>query len=136
MRKFFLACLSLLCIGLAGAIAQTSVFVPATTASVPFTITTATTTKLIDGLTGLRTYITNFNVIAGGSGTMQLIAGTGATCSVSAVSLTGQYSLTGQSGIVLGVGNGTVLVAGPGLNVCAVTTSPVGMPGSIAYGQF
>ena len=46
---------------------------PSTMASAAINISTATTTKVITGITGRWTYITSFNVIAGGSGNFQLV---------------------------------------------------------------
>ena len=58
--------------------AQTAGYIaPSTMASAAINISTATTTKIITGITGRWTYITSFNVIAGGSGNFQLIYGTG-----------------------------------------------------------
>ena len=118
------------------AVAQQSVFVPATMFSSPITISTATTTLLITGVSGKSTYITQVNVVAAGTGNIQFISGTGSTCGTGTVNLSGNYQLTAQQGFAMGTGNGTFWVAGSGLNVCAVTSANVGMPGSIAYAQF
>lgn len=117
-------------------VAQQSVFVPATMFSAPITISTATTTLLITGVAGKSVYITNLLVVAAGTGSIQIKAGTGATCGTGTVNLTGNISLTAQQGYVMGVGNGVVLVAPAGFSVCATTDQAVGMPGSIAYAIF
>lgn len=134
MRKLGLALVLLL--GLAPAQAQQSVVVPATMASAPIEISTATTTRLVTGVAGKQIYVTSLIIIAGGSGAIQFISGTGATCGTGSVDVTGNIVLTAQQGFVMGTGNGTVLVVAAGLSLCAVTDSAVGMPGSIAYAVF
>ena len=62
---------------------------PSTMASAAINISTATTTKVITGITGRWTYITSFNVIAGGSGNFQLVYGTGSTCGPAYLDLIG-----------------------------------------------
>lgn len=135
MRKLGLA-LCLLLLGLAPAQPQQSVFVPATTASVAVTISTATTTRLITGVSNKSIYLTSISIIADGTGTIQFIAGTGATCGTGTVTLSGAFSLTAQVGFTVGTGYGTVLVVPQNLSLCAVTNAAVGMPGVIAYAIF
>lgn len=115
---------------------QSSVFVPATMASVAITISTATTTKLVDGITGKSIYVTAADIISGGTGAIQFIAGTGATCGTGTVNVSGNYSLTAQVGFTKGTGNGALWVIPQGFNLCAVTTQAVGMPGSLSYAIF
>lgn len=104
--------------------------------SIPITISTATTTKLIDGVAGKRIYITAVDVIAAGTGNIQFISGTGATCGTGTVTISGNYNLTAQIGFTKGNGTGVVWALAPGFNLCAVTSAAVGMPGSISYAQF
>jgi hypothetical protein len=140
MRKLCAALLVYL--GLASAaLAQNSVFVPATTASIPITISTATTTKLVTNpgnTTGpaKSIYVTAIDIIAAGSGNIQFIAGTGATCGTGTVNITGNYNLTAGVGFTKGTGNGVVWVVPPGLDLCAVSSAAVNLPGSLAYGVF
>lgn len=108
---------------------------PSTMASAAINISTATTTKIITGITGRWTYITSFNVIAGGSGNFQLVYGTGSTCGTGTTSLTGAYNLTAQAGLVVGSGIAPALVVPTGNDVCVVTSAAVQMSGSIAYAQ-
>lgn len=116
--------------------AQTPAYTaPSTAASVAVNISTATTTKLISGLTNRWIYITNFNVIAGGTGNIQLVYGTGTLCATGQVALTGAYNLTAQAGLVLGSGIAPTLVVPTGNDVCAVTSAAVQMSGSISYAQ-
>lgn len=133
---FRLALLLGLLLSVGGAQAQQSVIVPATTASVAITISTATTTRLIVGATGQRIYITAVDVISAGTGNIQFIAGTGATCGTGSSNVTGNYNLTAQVGFTKGTGNGVLWVLPAGDSLCAVTSAAVGMPGSISYAQF
>lgn len=135
MRKTIAALL--LFLGLASAaLAQQSVFVPATTNSIPITISTATTTLLVTGIAGKSIYVTAIDIIAAGTGNIQFIAGTGATCGTGTVNVTGNYNLTAQTGFTKAAGNGTVWVLAQGLSLCAVTSQAVGMPGSLSYAIF
>ena len=134
-KVIFFAILALLAtIGIASA--QQSVIVPATTASVPITITTATTTRLIVGVASKRIYVTAVDVIAAGTGNIQFISGTGTTCGTGTINVTGDYNLTAQVGFTKATGNGAVWVLGLGLSLCAVTSAGVGMPGSLSYAIF
>lgn len=135
MRKLIAALLFSL--GLASAaLAQQSVFVPATTASIPITISTATTTLLVTGLSGKSIYVTAVDIIAAGTGNIQFISGTGATCGTGTANVTGNYSLTAQVGFTKATGNGVVWVIPQGASLCAVTSGSVGMPGSLSYAIF
>lgn len=121
---------------LAPAFAQQAVVIPTTMASVPVTISTATTTLLVTGVTGKSIYITAADIIAAGTGNIQFVAGTGATCGTGTVNVTGNYNLTAQVGFTKGTGNGAIWVVPQGLSLCAVTSAVVGMPGSISYAIF
>jgi hypothetical protein len=135
MKRFILA--SLLWLGaLTAALAQQSVVVPATMASVPITITTATTTRLIVGVSGKSIYVTAVDVISAGTGNIQFISGTGATCGTATVNVSGNYNLTAQVGFTKAAGNGAVWVLTQGHSLCAVTSAGVGMPGSVSYAIF
>jgi hypothetical protein len=120
----------------APATSQSSVFVPATTATIPVVITTATTTLLVTGVVNQRVYVTAIDIVAAGTGNIQFIAGTGATCGTGTVNITGNYNLTAQTGFSKGTGNGAVWALPLGFSLCAVTSAAVGMPGSIAYAIF
>lgn len=108
---------------------------PSTQGSAAINISTAVTTKLITGITSRWVYITSFNVIAGGTGNIQLVYGTGTLCATGQTALTGAYNLTAQAGLVLGSGIAPVLVVPTGNDVCAITSAAVQMSGSIAYAQ-
>lgn len=116
--------------------AQQSVFVPATMASIAITISTATITLLVTGVTGKSIYVTAVDIIAAGTGNIQFIAGTGATCGSNTVNVTGNYNLTAQVGFTKAAGNGVVWVIPQGASLCATTSAGVGMPGSLSYAIF
>jgi hypothetical protein len=127
----------LLFFGLASAaLAQQSVVVPATMASVPITVSTATTTRLVIGVSNKSIYVTAVDIIAAGTGNIQFIAGTGATCGTGTVNITGNYSLIAQVGFTKAAGNGAVWVVPQNLSLCVVTSAAVGMPGSLSYAIF
>ena len=134
MKRFLLSFALVLVASVASA--QQSVFVPATTNSIAVTISTATTTRLIVGVSNKSIYVTAVDIIAAGTGNIQFIAGTGATCGTGTVNVTGNYNLTAQVGFTKGTGNGVVWVVPQNLSLCAVTSGAVGMPGSIAYAIF
>lgn len=136
MRNISAALLILLGLASAALAQGSSPVAVATQKSVAVTIATATTTKLITENGTQSIYVTAVDIIAGGTGTIQFIAGTGATCGTGTVNVTGNYSLTAQVGFTKGSGIGVVWVVPPGLALCAVTNAAVGMPGSIAYAQF
>jgi hypothetical protein len=103
--------------------------------SAPIAITTATTTQLIaaPSTATLTVLVTAWDVIAGGTGNLQLVYGTGTNCGTGQGNLTGNYPLTAQAGISKGNGAGVVLVVPRGNAVCAVTSANVTMAGSITY---
>lgn len=106
------------------------------TSSAAISISSATTTKLITAAAGLRTFVNSWDVIAAGTGTFQLVYGTGTNCGTGQVALTGVYNLTAGNGIVKGGGLGTVLPAIPvGNDICATTTTTAGMSGGLAWTQ-
>lgn len=127
----------LLYLGLASAaLAQQSIFVPATMASVPINISTATTTRLVTGISGKSIYVTQWNAIGGGTGNITLEYGTGTTCGTGTTTLTGAYPLIANVGLVVGIGNGAVLVLPAGTSLCALTSAAVQISGSLAYAIF
>lgn len=119
-----------------GALAQSAVVVPATMFSVPVSISTATTTRLVTGVANKSIYVTAVDVIAGGTGNIQFITGTGATCGTSSANLSGNYNLVAQTGFAKGSGYGALWALPPGFSLCAVTSAAVGMFGSLAYAIF
>lgn len=110
--------------------------IPTTQASVAIAITTATTTQLVALKSGQRIYVTAWDVIAAGTGNIQLVYGTGSSCGTGQTVLTGDYNLTAQAGLSKGTGNGAVLVVPLGNALCAVTSQAVTYSGSLAYAQY
>jgi hypothetical protein len=106
------------------------------TASVPINISTATTTQLIAASGSTKIYVTAWDVIAAGAGSITIEYGTGTNCSTGAAPLTGAYPLTAQAGEAHGTGIGPILIVPPGNALCALTSQAVQMSGSIAYTQF
>lgn len=109
---------------------------PLDNTSVPVNISTSTTTQLValSGTTQVR--VTSYDVMAGGTGTFQLVSGTGTACATGQQPLTGAYPLTAQAGIAKGSGIGTILKAPAGNAVCAVTVGAVQYSGSLSFQQF
>ena len=132
MRKLGLALAFLLALGPAWA----QPVIPLTQFSIPVTISTNTTTLLINGSPNKSIYVTSAFILAGGTGAIQFIAGTGATCQNTTVNITGNISLAAQVGFTMGNGSGVIWVVPAGDSLCAVTSQAVGMPGSLSYAQF
>lgn len=105
-------------------------------ASVPINVSTATTTQLValSGSTLIR--VTSFDVIAGGTGNITFVYGTGTNCGTGTTPLTGAYPLTAQAGIAKGSGLGPVLVVPAGNALCVTTSAAVQMSGSVSYTQY
>lgn len=104
--------------------------------SVAINISTTTTTQLVALSGTTKIYVTSFDVIAGGTGNITFVYGTGASCGTGTTSLTGPYNLTAQAGIAKGSGLGPVLVVPSGNALCATTSANVQMSGSVSYTQF
>ena len=135
MKRLALASLLLLAT-LSASMAQQAVVVPATMASTAISVASATTTRLVTGISGKSIYVTQWNALSGGTGNITWVAGTGATCGTSQVSLTGPYNLTAQVGAVVGTGYGAVLVVPQGYSLCIITSAAVQISGSVGYAIF
>lgn len=105
-------------------------------ASAAISVSTATTTQLVALSSGQLIYVTSFDVIAGGTGNITFVYGTGTNCGTGTTSLTGAYNLTAQAGIAKGSGIGPVLVVPSGNALCVTTSAAVQMSGSVSYTQF
>jgi len=105
-------------------------------ASAAISVSTATTTQLVALSTGKKIYVTAFDVIAGGTGNITFVYGTGSACGTGTTSLTGAYNLTAQAGISKGNGLGPVLVVPASNALCVTTSASVQMSGSVAYTRF
>jgi hypothetical protein len=101
-------------------------------------ISSATTARLVGGVSGQKIYVTAWDVIAGGSGTITLEYGTQTTspCDTGTTPLTGPYPLIAQAGIAKASGLSPVFVVPAGAQLCARTSAAVQMSGSISYAQF
>jgi hypothetical protein len=136
MKRISAALIILLGLATAALAQGSSPVAVATQKSIAVAISSATTTKLITENGTQSIYVTAADIIAAGTGNIQFISGTGATCGTSSANVTGNYNLTAQVGFTKGSGNGVVWVVPPGMALCAVTSAGVGMAGSIAYAQF
>jgi hypothetical protein len=140
MRKLLLA-LSLACllplVGSEAAFAQTNqpAYNQGSTQSVAINVASAGTTQLVAASTRNQwIYVSHWDVIASGTGTVQLEYGTGTTCGTGTTILTGAYSLTAQNGLSAGDGSGWILFVPSNNALCIVTT--VAAAGSLAYAQW
>jgi hypothetical protein len=104
--------------------------------SASISVSSTTTAQIIPLSSGKKTYITGFDIISGGTGTVQLEYGTGANCTTVVGTLTGAYPLTAYTGLVRTNGLGPALVVPPNDEVCVVTTASATAQGSISYTQF
>jgi hypothetical protein len=105
-------------------------------ASAKIDVSTATTTQLVALTSTQKIYVTSWDVIAAGTGTIKLVYGTGSSCGTGTTDLTGAYSLVAQSGIAKGNGIGPVLVVPASNALCVTTSAAVGMQGSVSYTKF
>lgn len=135
-KSLLLALLGLGLFYLSGAQAQQSVIVPSTQASVPIVISTSTTTQLVALASGQSIYVTSWDVISAGSGTVQLVYGTGTNCATAQGNVTGVYTLAANVGLAKGTGVGAVLVVPQGTALCATTVGAVVYGGSLSYARF
>ena len=101
------------------------------TASVPIAVSTAGTVQLVAAVSGKAIYVTDWDVVAGGTGTFQLEYGTGTNCATGTTTLTGAYPAAAQFGRA-GVGH---LFIPAGNALCIVTTGAAGSQGFVAYVQ-
>lgn len=105
-------------------------------ASAAISVSTATTTQLVALSSSKKIYVTSLDVIAGGTGNITFVYGTGSSCGTGTTSLTGAYNLTAQAGLAKGNGLGPVLVVPASNALCVTTSAAVQMSGSVAYTQF
>ena len=105
-------------------------------ASVPINVSTATTTQLVALSGGTQIRVTSFDVIAGGTGNITFVYGTGTNCGTGTTPLTGTYPLTAQAGIAKGSGLGPILTVPSGNALCVTTSAAVQMSGSVSYTQY
>ncbi len=133
MKRNIAAFLVLL-LGLTPFAAPAQPIVPNSSIAINVTATGTTTTQLVanSGVTSI--YVTSFNVIGSGTGTVYFVYGTGTSCSLGTAALTGAYPLIADAGVSVGSGAGTVLRVPSGNSLCIVTTAPTA--GSLSYLQY
>lgn len=107
---------------------------PNTTAAI--NVSTATTTQLVALSSGQVIHVASLSVIAGGTGNITFVYGTGASCGTGTTSLTGAYPLIANAGLSVGGGLGAVLVVPAGNALCVTTSAAVQMSGHVTYTQF
>jgi hypothetical protein len=100
-------------------------------ASVPIAVSTAGTVQLVAAVLAKAIYVTDWDAVAGGTGTFQLEYGTGTNCSTGTTALTGAYPAAAQFGRA-GVGH---LFIPAGNALCIVTTGAAASQGFVAYVQ-
>lgn len=105
-------------------------------ASVSINISTATTTQLVALSSGKKIYVTNYKVVAGGTGNFQFVYGTGSNCGTGTTALEGANNLTAQTGSADGGGLGPILVVPASNALCATTSAAVQMSGHLSYTRF
>lgn len=101
-------------------------------------MTTATTTKLIAGVVGKKTYITHLHFMANGTTSAKLVSGTRTTtdCDTGQADLTESEDLTAQVGFSEGSGLGPIYFGPAGKDICAVNGSGVNLHVYAAHTQF
>lgn len=113
-----------------------SVNVAQGSATVAVNVSTATTTQLVALSGSTQIYVTGLAVIAGGTGNITLVYGTGSSCGTGTTSLSGAIPLIANAGFTLGSGLGPVLVVPAGQALCITTSAAVQMSGFVTYTQF
>lgn len=109
-------------------------------ASAPVNISTATTTQLIAAPTALEPggavasiYVMGHEVMAGGTGNIQFVYGTGTNCGTGQQIITGAYPLVAQAKTEHAGGFGPEWVLPGGNALCAITSAAVQMSGFVSY---
>jgi hypothetical protein len=123
-------------IGLASAaLAQSSVFVPATTNQIAIAGTVAASTRIVTGIAGKRIYVTALLLTPVATGVVTFTTGTGTNCGTSTASVTGAMTFAAGQEVNWGTGNGALLVLPAGFDLC-ITIATAAAPGSLAYAIF
>jgi hypothetical protein len=105
-------------------------------ATAAINVSTATTTQIVALSGSTVTYVTGLAVIAGGTGNITLVYGTGSNCGTGTTSLSGAIPLIANAGLTLGSGLGPVVVVPAGQALCVTTSAAVQMSGFVTYTQF
>lgn len=117
------------------ALAQQSVFVPATTNQIPIAGTVAASTQIVAGVAGKRIYVTAVALVPLDTASVLFTYGTGTNCGTGTTNITGTMVFEIGKVLSLGVGNGAVWVLPPGNSLC-ITVAVATAPGSLAYAIF
>ena len=111
--------------------------IPLTTATIPVTLTAATTIQLVGASVAPQSlYVTGINFVASGAGTVQLVYGTGTNCGTGTGNLTGAITVAVGTVIAYGTGTGIILIVPQGNALCATTGTGAAGGGSLAYARF
>lgn len=126
----------LISLGLASAaLAQQSVFVPATTNQIAIAGTVAASTRIVTGIAGKRIYVTALLLTPVATGVVTFTTGTGTNCGTSTASVTGAMTFAAGQEVNWGTGNGALFVLPAGFDLC-ITIATAAAPGALAYAIF
>lgn len=103
-------------------------------------MTSATTTLMVTGVSGRHVRICALNLVTAIANNVVLISGTGATCGTGTAGIAGGttaangWNFAANGGIALGSGIGTIMqTAATGDSVCIITSAAGPLAGTIAY---
>lgn len=106
----------------------------------PISVTSATTTLLVTGVSGRHVRITSINLLSAIANNVALISGTGATCGTGTTGMAGGttaangWNFAANGGLAFGNGLGTVLQTGAtGDSVCVITSAAGPLAGTLGY---
>jgi hypothetical protein len=102
----------------------------------PISISSATTTVVVTGIAGLRTFITHDTWASNGAGTVKWVYGHGTNCGTGTTAITGAIDVVAQFAVSEGIGLGPVHKPTPvGEDTCIVTTGSATAKGDLAFSQ-
>lgn len=103
-------------------------------------VTSATTTLLVTGVSGRHVRITSINLVTAIANNVALISGTGATCGTGTAGIAGGttaangWNFAANGGLTMGNGIGTIMqTAATGDSVCIITSAAGPLAGSLSY---
>lgn len=99
-------------------------------------VSTATTTQLVALASSQQIRVTGLTVVAGGTGNITFVYGTGSNCGTGTTSLSGAIPLVANVGFTMGAGLGPVLIVPASQALCITTSAAVQMSGWITYAQY
>lgn len=130
-----IAALTLLLASVCAALAQQSVFVPATTSSIQIAGTVAASTRIVTGIAGKRIYVTSLLLTPVATAVVTFTTGTGTNCGTNTANVTGAMTFAAGQEVNLGTGNGAFWALPAGFDLC-VTIATAVAPGSLSYAIF